>query len=415
MSLLLDALKKAAKDKQDAVSEDVAAQGDAERVDAAIAAEDLVLDSQQQDELVLNLEDVTEPESSAASTKDTATEDELTLEPADVRAATSTVSDEALQMLVHKTNREFQHKQKAIWFSAAFVSVIVLLLGGYYFYSNMVQDVEALERKHKIALQKVNAEVIKRKNPKVMADLAPGVQLNRQQQQTSTSGNQKTSAEKQNPVNNKPKNRDTGKAVNNNNYSFSKTEKEDPVSVLLDNGWRAYNTGDYEIARKSYEKALARESNNRDALLGIAATAIKQGRQDEATKAYSYLVELDPRDPIAVAELTNLKNQSIDNLSESMLKQLLRQQPDAAHINFALGNINAEKQAWPAAQQYYFDAWQNNSNNADYAFNLAISLDQIGKREQAKKFYKECIKLAADQNHGFSIDAARQRLQQLNR
>lgn len=248
-----------------------------------------------------------------------------------------------------------------------------------------------------------------------MADLAPGVQLNRQQQQTSTSGNQKTSAEKQNPVNNKPKNRDTGKAVNNNNYSFSKTEKEDPVSVLLDNGWRAYNTGDYEIARKSYEKALARESNNRDALLGIAATAIKQGRQDEATKAYSYLVELDPRDPIAVAELTNLKNQSIDNLSESMLKQLLRQQPDAAHINFALGNINAEKQAWPAAQQYYFDAWQNNSNNADYAFNLAISLDQIGKREQAKKFYKECIKLAADQNHGFSIDAARQRLQQLNR
>lgn len=412
MSLLLDALKKAAKDKQDAASEDVTAQNETERADVADADEALVLDRQQEDELVLNLEDSASPEESSPTP--VASEEELTLEPAEVNAATSTVSDEALQMLVHKTNREFQHKQKAIWFSAAFVSVIVLLLGGYYFYSNMVQDVEALERKHRIALQKVNAEVIKRKNPKVVADLAPGVQLNQQQPQTSTAASQKTSAVKQAPAKARPQSRDTGKAINNDNYSFAKTEKEDPVSSLLDAGWKAYNDGDYELARRSYENALAREANNRDALLGIAATAIKQDRMEEAIKAYSYLVELDPRDPIAVAELANLKNQSINNLGESKLKQLLRQQPDAAHINFALGNISADKQAWPQAQQYYFDAWQSDSGNADYAFNLAISLDQIGKREQAKKFYSESIKLAASQNQSFSIDAASQRLQQLS-
>lgn len=412
MSLLLDALKKAAKDKQNAADEnEKSAQADnttaPDTVEETIASHDEAMS-------------VDVPEENAVSNVSAAeetveqddTEFELSLEPHHIKTNNATVSDEALQMLVFKTNREHRRKQKIIWASITATSVFILLLGGYYFYTDMVKDIEALERKHRIALQKVNAEVIKRKNPELLAELTQAPEESETDINEVTVDASVTTSVKAETTASAPAS--TGSNVTASKVSITKNQFQDPVSVMLDTAWRAYNKGNYAQAQKSYSSVLQKEKNNRDALLGAAAIAVKQNQTEQARSLYARLLQRDPRDPIAYAALATLEQQAVSSMSESKLKLLLKQQPQAAHINFALGNIFADKKAWPEAQQYYFNAWQSENTNPDYAFNLAVSLDQLGKTKQAVRFYTQSIELAVNRNHSFSVDAAQQRLNSLS-
>ena len=97
-------------------------------------------------------------------------------------------------------------------------------------------------------------------------------------------------------------------------------------------------------------------------------------------------------------------------MSEAKLKQLIEYRPDDSHLQFALGNLYVQKQSWPEAQQAFFNAWKGDSKNPDYAYNLAVSLDQLGKHKEARVFYEDSLKLASGKNIGFSPDAVKTRL-----
>jgi uncharacterized protein HemY len=87
------------------------------------------------------------------------------------------------------------------------------------------------------------------------------------------------------------------------------------------------------------------------------------------------------------------------------LRQLLEQQPGAAHIRFALGRAYARQQRWPDAQQQFFEAFGAAPDNADYAFNLAVSLDHMGQGAAAAGYYRQALDLAAA-GPGASFDSA---------
>ncbi len=404
MSLLLDALKKAAMDKQ-----------------GASALDPQVVDDSDA-ELTLTLDDDGVHETPGENVAST---------PGQNSAHTTahTVSEEALQMLVFKTNREHRRRQRLIWGGIALTSIVILLLGGYYFYDSMVRDVESLQRTHKIAIQKVNAEVVRAKRPELIADLTDSEtqpsQHHKHAENRNTDerkGNEKPAAPAAQPAH---KSRDAANSTTsweNNKPSFVRTVQRDPVAESLQQGWQAFKAGDYAAASRHYASAMSQEPNNRDALLGLAAIAIKQQDHARARALYSKLLQFDPRDADAIAALSSLQrdNQqagdvasSYSQLSESRLKVLLQQQPESAPIQFALGNIKARQQQWPQAQSYYFKAWMADESNPDYAFNLAVSLDQLGKVKQAERFYRRSLQLAAVSNHSFSIDAVKQRLHSL--
>ena len=73
---------------------------------------------------------------------------------------------------------------------------------------------------------------------------------------------------------------------------------------------------------------------------------------------------------------------------------MLQNSPDDTHLNFALGNVYAQQNKWKLAQQSYFNAWQHDNENADYIFNLAVSMDQLGKQKQAVDLYRDCLRKA---------------------
>ena len=127
------------------------------------------------------------------------------------------------------------------------------------------------------------------------------------------------------------------------------------------------------------------------------------------------LLEQDPRDPIAIAAIASLQSNGVSlQEDEKFLQNMLLKNPDAAHLNFALGNVYAQQEKWKSAQQSYFKAWQQDIENADYIFNLAVSLDQLGKPEQAINLYRDSLSKSNNKQVSFSREDVQKRITELS-
>lgn len=186
----------------------------------------------------------------------------------------------------------------------------------------------------------------------------------------------------------------------------------DTVTPALLDAYQAYQRGDYVTAAQGYRQVLGKDTLNRDALLGMAATSQQQGQDEAAQHYYRQLLVLDPRDPIAQAALLAYAPDDSGN-SESRLKQLLAEQPRSGALHFALGNVYAEQSNWSEAQQAYFNAQTLEPNNAQFVFNLAVSLDHLGQGKLASQYYQQALQLDASGKSGFDRTQAEQRLNEL--
>jgi tetratricopeptide (TPR) repeat protein len=188
------------------------------------------------------------------------------------------------------------------------------------------------------------------------------------------------------------------------------------VHPRVEAGYAAYLAGDLAAARSEYQQALREEAANRDALLGLAALDVRAGRYESAEALYLRVLQVDPRDPQAQAALIALRSGRSDPLAtESRVKTLLAADPSAHALNFALGNQLAQQNRWAEAQQEYFKAYTAEPDNADFAYNLAVSLDHLRQPRQALDYYQRAIGLSEKRGASFDIGAARVRAAELAR
>lgn len=182
------------------------------------------------------------------------------------------------------------------------------------------------------------------------------------------------------------------------------------VHPKVEAGYAAYVTGDLATARSEYQQALRDEPANRDALLGLGALDVRAGRYESAEGLYLRVLQADPRDAQAQAALIALRSGRSDPLAtESRVKTLLAAEPAAHALNFALGNQLALQNRWGEAQQEYFKAYTAEPDNADFAYNLAVSLDHLRQNRQALDYYQRAIGLAEKRGASFDLAAARER------
>jgi tetratricopeptide (TPR) repeat protein len=182
------------------------------------------------------------------------------------------------------------------------------------------------------------------------------------------------------------------------------------VHPKVEAGYAAYVTGDLATARSEYQQALRDEPANRDALLGLGALDVRAGRYESAEGLYLRVLQADPRDAQAQAALIALRSGRGDPLAtESRVKTLLAADPAAHALNFALGNQLALQNRWGEAQQEYFKAYTAEPDNADFAYNLAVSLDHLRQNRQALDYYQRAIGLAEKRGASFDLAAARER------
>ena len=460
MSLLLDALKKAADDKQKALQAEsndseaaasISSNPNLENTNSitdtaqqtaagvAVSDEDSVTD---QIEVVeeLTLEEITESIEDAESLSDDVVEQvddsgsqsrsensrieeksavDVDLEnTSDSRVEEFTVSDDALSMLIYKTNRDVKKEKKFIVYGVLAAGLTVLLSGGIYYYLDMQAEIEALERRHQITMQSMRAKTNKEKTPEKSeiirklvgeSDLDDKVEFARQR-----IASDKNTFDSR-PIEDKEARTNKRDVSPGSMLSIQKNKKTDPVGEKLDAAWLAYEAGRYDEATTEYKEVLAIEKNNRDALLGLGAIAVIKKDNVVARDIYLAVLEQDPRDAMATAALAGLHDESSLKSDEEYLLSMLEKNPGAQHLNFALGNNYAQQNRWKSAQQHYFNAWQSDHENADYIFNLAVSLDQLNKQQQAINYYRESLLKAENKQVSFSREAVQKRINELAR
>ena len=186
----------------------------------------------------------------------------------------------------------------------------------------------------------------------------------------------------------------------------------DQINPALHSAYQFFISGDAASARQQYQKVLQQEPSNRDALLGMAAIALNQRQPEQAGSFYGKLLELDPNDPEAIAGLTSLQ-QGDPVQSESRLKKIINQNPQAGAVLFTLGNLYAQQSRWSDAQQTYFRAYTSAPANADYAFNLAVSLDRLNQPRLAQEYYQRALTLGQSGPGNFSRSGVQKRIREL--
>ena len=198
--------------------------------------------------------------------------------------------------------------------------------------------------------------------------------------------------------------------------SLSVTRSGTLIHPQVNSGYAAYQAGDIAKARTEYQQVLREEPANRDALLGLAAIEMRAQRYDLSQSYYQRILQADPRDPYAQAGLLALRSEQLDPvLAESRVKSLLAADREANVLYFTLGNQYAQQGRWAEAQQAYFKAFATDPDNADYAFNLAVSLDQLRQSKLALEYYRRALALAEKRSASFAPEVARARVQQLAR
>lgn len=185
-------------------------------------------------------------------------------------------------------------------------------------------------------------------------------------------------------------------SVEDNPVKITRIAPNAGINPTVLSAYQAFMAGNDAAAQTLYWQVLRSDVRNIDALLGMAAIAARQQRKDDAAGWYGKVLEVEPRNTVAQAGMIALLSGADPITNESRIKNLLAQKPQSAHLHAALGNHYAGQNQWPAAQQAYFDAYHFDSDNAEYAFNLAISLDHLGKSSLALKYYKESQVLLAD-------------------
>ena len=165
------------------------------------------------------------------------------------------------------------------------------------------------------------------------------------------------------------------------------------VDPTLLAAYEAFSRGDDALAQQKYRQVLQKDVRNVDALLGMAAIAQRQTRTMDAIGWYRKVTDIEPRNSIAQSALADLEVSTDAVGAESKIKSMLARQPEAANLHAALGNLYAAQNQWAAAQAAYFSASQYAPISADYAFNLAISLEHLGKPKLALVQYQRALDL----------------------
>lgn len=187
---------------------------------------------------------------------------------------------------------------------------------------------------------------------------------------------------------------------------IERNQVETGIPAALEAAWQAWQRGDLASAEENYRRMLEKDPRHRDALRGLAAIVARRGQTAQATQAYQHLLALNPQDEAARTGLLLIRPEAMSESAEARLLQHAEQK----HSPQILAQYYAARHRWHEAQEQYFRAFVHTPDNADLAYNLAVSLDHLGQAKLAVEHYRKALALG----HGsFEHAVVAQRLAEL--
>jgi|GEM_PF-2916463 len=201
-------------------------------------------------------------------------------------------------------------------------------------------------------------------------------------------------------------------------FSLRRRQQGDELHRHLLQAYQSYHAGQLDDANTQYQHILNQAPENTDALQGLAAIAWQRQQWALAHSYYQQLLQYQPDDPSALAAVAQLSatahSTSLPPIEIETLRQWSQSAPNNAAIQFALANKLAQQQQWREAQSHYFAALSLDKTHPDYAYNLAISLEHLGKRQAAQAMYQKAITLSASRTAHFDVVSTQQRITELS-
>jgi Tfp pilus assembly protein PilF len=185
------------------------------------------------------------------------------------------------------------------------------------------------------------------------------------------------------------------------------------VNPELADAYTALKSGDYARAKRLYAAVLQADGLSLDGHLGMAAAQARSGDPEAAARAYRKALEIDPANATALAGLIAVSNQTNLAALEAELKTLLGKHPNSSALSFSLGNLYAAQSRWTEAQQAYFDAFHFDPDNADYVYNLAVSLDHLNQPRLALEYYQRAAAAGGKAGAQFDLAQVNRRVNEL--
>ena len=134
------------------------------------------------------------------------------------------------------------------------------------------------------------------------------------------------------------------------------------------------------------------------------------GASSRRRAIYLRLLQADPSDAHAQAALIALRASRLDPLAtESRVKTLLAADPDAEALHFTLGNRSPSRGAGPRRRQRTSRPSPPTPTTPTSRYNLAVSLDHLRQSKPALEYYRRAIALAEKRSASFDVAAARNR------
>lgn len=174
-------------------------------------------------------------------------------------------------------------------------------------------------------------------------------------------------------------------------------------------GYKALQQNQFGQAREAYSQALGRSPTQRDALLGIAYAHHGLGNTEQALSTLRRLTDLYPRDSDALSAIYLISGGDLQQ-EETRFKQLLERSERPAAIHYTLGVLYYDQNRFGEAERAFSKASAIEPEQPDYAYNLALALDRLGRTREAARQYVAALNLANQTNAVFSRDLARARL-----
>lgn len=185
----------------------------------------------------------------------------------------------------------------------------------------------------------------------------------------------------------------------------------------LEQAYAALLQGRLPAAAQAYAQVLQVNREERDALLGLAYIAHRQGQLDEARIYYQRVLRQEPGNPIAGAGLLALSTADDPHSVASRSRDVAEQHPDSAAAQSALGHAMVREGRLADAQQAFSRAQALEPAVAQHAFNLAVALDRLRNFGAARHYYERALALSSqsggEQASGVPQAVVQARLEQL--
>lgn len=168
------------------------------------------------------------------------------------------------------------------------------------------------------------------------------------------------------------------------------------VNYELEKAYNALLQGSTEAAIAGYKDVLAQDTDNKNAMFGLATTYHKLGMLEQARQLYGRLLDLDPYNAEVLNNFLAMVGEEAPESAILYLEQLKAQNSEFSPIYGQLAQLYAKQNDLPNAIMNMQQAVALSPENMVYKYNLAVLYDTYKDYRRAEVLYRQVLRAGMD-------------------